>query len=164
MCVCRGNNQLTAHILSDPQAQQSVFSVHTKQSAWVPGAPRHTRDRSGLWRSQGWPGLGWQQQQQKQPWWQPQPWKKERKLLSLMLGPVVRGQLSHSSLQPGAVTSAQILTLQPEGWERDHLCSASKHFSRLLQKKSVILWVIIRYIIGLHPHFRHRAPQTLGIS
>jgi len=43
------------------------------------------------------------------------PGRKERKLLSLMLGPVVRSQLSHSSLEAGAVVSAQILTLQPEG-------------------------------------------------
>lgn len=65
------------------------------------------------------------------------PGRKGRNLMSLMLGPVVRGQPSHPSLEPVPVASAPILTLQPEDQNRNYLGSASKHFSELLQKESV---------------------------
>lgn len=72
------------------------------------------------------------------------PGRRERYFMSSMLGPVVRNQLFHPSLEPVPIASAQILNLRHEHQDRNCLCSVSRHFSKLLQNESVILWFIAR--------------------
>lgn len=125
---------------SGPQAQQAVLSMHVRMSSqpgYLPDTYRHSGASQSPKDSQG--DLSLDNRAAAETGGCDSPGRKERHLKSSMMGPVGRGQLSHLSLEPVPVAPAQTRALYPEHQGGNCLCSARRHFSKMLQNESAIL-------------------------